>query len=387
MAPRPVPIIGTSRLIRAGLIAAATLTCSIPAFAQLEVVVTPQGNAAKERPLPNGAALNVIISIRNTGKAALGRIVITARFDGFVPATTEVWRIEGGAAISALERLAAGERTERTLRLHTANAPLATTKRSIAAEARAKDGSLVTGEAQIPVADCVGAYRAKLETLRSSLSQGVREAAEEMRRPDAGLPAGRAFPYTGARSGEVAAAERLAATTAARRGADAQMATEWFRFMIQRWASELNAYTSQPVNPGLCANNYYQIAGYRQGLLPITRHLDAIKNAAAASLKAAREAAKAESSDDAAVLVRLLVKEADLQPNGQANDALSAIAAARTAFGPRLPAPDAVRKFSLVETAAWLEAADRRAQSLTREIERLLANIAVAHKESCVCAF
>ena len=386
MARRPVPFIGTSRLIRAGLIAAATLTCSIPAFAQLEVVVTPQGNAAKERPLPNGAALNVIISIRNTGKDALGRIDVIARFEGFEPATTEVWRIEGTTAAFPVERLPAGERTDRILRLRALNAPLAVTKRSVSVEVRAKDSVLATGEAQIPVADCVGAYRAKLETLRSSLSQGVREAAEEMRRPDAGLPAGRAFPYTGARSGEVAAAERFAATIAARRGADARMATEWFRFMIQRWASELNAYTSQPVNPGLCANNYYQIAGYRQGLLPITRHLDAIKNAAAASLKAAREGAKAESGDTAA-LVRLLVKETDLQPNGQTNDALSAIVAARTAFGPRLPAPDAMRKFSLVETAAWLEAADRRAQSLTREIERLLANIAMAHKESCVCAF
>lgn len=377
----------TVRIVLCSLIAAAIFSSAAPARAQLEVNVTPQGSAAKERPLPNGAAVNLTIAIRNAGAKALGRIEITARFDGFAPAITEVWRVGDGALVSAIERLAAGARTERTLRLTVDRAPLEAAKRTVRVEARAKDGPSAIGEAQISVADCVANYRGKLEALRAVLSQGVREAAEEMREPDASLPGGRLFAPGRARGGELAAAERLAALAAARRGADQQMATEWFRYMILRWASELNAYTGQAANPGLCANNYYQIAGYRQGLLPITKHIDAIHAAAASSLKAARAAARAESGEDAAALVRLLVKDAKLKPNDEANGALPALASARAAFGGRLPAPAIARKFSLAETAAWLEDADRRGQNLSRAIEEVLSKIATAHKESCVCAF
>jgi len=369
------------------LIAAAILVSSPPALADIEVAVIPQGNAAKERPLPNGSAASVLISVRNTGKDALARADVIAQFDGFVPATTEVWRVKGTTATFSIERLPAGGQTERILRMSVANAPLVATKRNVSVEIRAKDGALATGEAQILIADCAGAFRSRLESLRATISQGVRDAAEEMRRPDTNLPLSRAFPYTGARSREIAAAERLAGTVAARRGADTQMATEWFRFMIVRWASELNAYTSQPANPGLCANNYYQIAGYRQGLLPITRHLDTIKSAAASSIKAARDAANADGSEDTATLARRLIKEAELEANADTGDTFSILASARATFGARPPATDIARKFSLVETAAWLEAADRRGGKLTEEIEKLLATIATAHKESCICSF
>ena len=366
---------------------AAVFSSSAPARAQLEVTVTPQGSAARERPLPNGAAVNLTIAVRNAGAKALGRIEITARFDGLSPATTEVWRARDGALVSSLERLAAGARNERTLRLQVTGAPLEAAKRSARVEARARGVPAATGEAQISVADCVANYRGKLEALRAELSRGVREAAAEMREPDASLPEDRLFPPARAHGGELATAERLAALAAVRRGADQQMATEWFRYMILRWASELNAYTGQTANPGLCANNYYQIAGYRQGLLTITKHIDAIHTAAAASLKAARAAAKAESGEDAATLVRLLAEEAKLKPNDEANGALAALASARAAFGARLPAPAVTRKFSLAETAAWLEDADRRGQKLSRAIEEVLSKIATAHKESCVCAF
>ena len=111
-------------------------------------------------------------------------------------------------------------------------------------------------------------------------------------------PAPAFFPATGARSGDIANAERLAATLALRQGGDPQMATEWFQFIIQRWTSELTLYSNQSAAPGLCANNYYQIAGYRQGLMPITNRIESIRVAADRALVVAREAAKSEGADE-----------------------------------------------------------------------------------------
>jgi hypothetical protein len=65
-----------------------------------------------------------------------------------------------------------------------------------------------------------------------------------------------------------------------------------------------------------------------------------------------------------------------------------ALAAARASLnnGKKLD-PEAARKFSLAETAAWLNEADRRGQGLAQAIEGALAKIGAAQKETCVCAF
>jgi hypothetical protein len=242
------------------------------------------------------------------------------------------------------------------------------------------------GEAEFSVADCVGAYREKLGALRADLLQPVREAADALRKPDAALPAGRLYPATGARKGELLDAERYAATFAAYRGADPQMATEWFRFLIQRFASEINAYTNQAPNPGMCASNYYQIAGYRQGLTPITNRIAAVHSAAQSAIGAARDAIKADEGDDLAALVRRL---------SGSSGANSEDANAPTPFGglAALRAPGRERSkeellaLSLTETAAWLSEADRRSQALRQAIDQVLTTIADTHRESCVCAF
>jgi len=240
---------------------------------------------------------------------------------------------------------------------------------------------------ELSIADCAGAYRGKLEALRATLSQPARDAADETRRSDPALPASRQFPPTGARSGDLARAERFAANFAARRGADPQMSTEWFRFLLQRWASELNAYAGQSANPGICANNYYQIAGYRQGLLPVSKHIEATRAAAAAALEAARKEA-ATDADSVEAIVRFLAKSTGLEINPENAGALMVLAEARTLMrADRKVEADMIRKFSLAETAAWLAEADRRGQNLVQSIDQVLSTIANTHKESCVCAF
>ena len=362
-----------------------------PAAAQsLEVLVTPLGSAAKSLPLPVGAAPNVSVTVRNRGSRPVGPIAITAKADGLAPMAAQGWRVESGHLAGEIARLGAGERVERPLRLKVERAPLQATKQKLTVEARVADGSKIYADAELTVADCVGAYREKLAVLRSDLLQNVRDTAEKLRGLDHSQPGARLFPITGARSGDIANAERLAAAIAVRHGGDPQIATEWFQFIIQRWTSELTLYSTQSAAPGLCANNYYQIAGYRQGLMPITNRIESIRVAADRALVTAREAAKSEGADETlAALAQRAIKIA--MPNGAGDDAarqpFEALAAARDLFRSNGADPNAARALSLIETAAWLAEADQRGQALKRSIEQVLSAIGAAHKESCVCAF
>jgi hypothetical protein len=388
-----VPSNWIDRIGVACLFALPVLFSVAPALGQaLEVTVTPLGSAAKDRPLPVGAMPKLTIAIRNGETRSLAPIGLAVRLDGLSAVNSPGWRADGGALFMDIARLGAGERAERTLQLRVERAPLAAAKSRVRVEARAPDGTISTREAELNVADCVGAYRAKLATLRAGLAQAVRDAADQVRRPDPTLPAGRIFPATGARSGEVANAERFAGAFAAQRGGDAQMATEWFRFLIQRWTSELNAYAGQSANPGMCANNYYQLAGYRQGLMPITKRIETIHAAAEGALAAAREAMKSDPDEAIPELVQRAIKDAGLTPNGGEPEMteplppLAALAAARARAEKKFEAADA-RKLSLAETAAWLAETDRRGRTLIQAIDGVLASIAGAHKESCVCSF
>jgi hypothetical protein len=276
------------------------------------------------------------------------------------------------------------------LRLKVERAPLEPTRQKLTVEARLPDGTRISTDVELSVADCVGAYREKLAVLRTGLLQNVRDAAEKTRVGDPSLPIARLFPATGARTGDMANAERLAAALAARRGGDAQMATEWFQFIIQRWMSELTLYSMQSAAPGLCANNYYQIAGYRQGLTPITNRIDAIRAAAERSFVLAREAAKGESADETVTTLTQRVMKVAL-PDGNVEDLsrqpFEALAAARDSLRGDGADLNAGKTLSLIETATWLAEADRRGQALKRAIDDVLAAIGTAHKESCVCAF
>ena len=383
----------SSALGRTVLASFLALAASAGTAAQtLEILATPLGSAAKGLPLPLGATANIAISVSNKGPRAVGPLVLTAKPEGVAALATQGWRAEGGGLTGEIARIAAGERAERTLRLKVERAPLLPAKQRLHIEARSADGTITSADVELSVADCVGAYREKLAVLRSGLLQNVRDAATNLHRPDLSLPAGRLFPVTGARSGDLASAERFTATFALRRGGDPQMATEWFQFLIQRWTSELNAYSNQSAAPGLCANNYYQIAGYRQGLMPITNRIDSVHAAASRALALARETAKAENPDeDLATLARRATKNVGSVANGPEADVrapLAALAGAREAVvrGEKLD-PDAARTLSLVETAAWLAETDRRGRKLVQTIDEVLAAIGIAHKESCVCAF
>jgi hypothetical protein len=348
--------------------------------------VTPLGAAAKERPLPVGALPSLRIGVRNTGTGVLAKIVLTARFEGMQAENSPGWRPQGGALILEIPRLGAGEQTERMLRLRV-GAPTSGKTTQVSIEARTEDGAVAAGEASLRVADCVGVYRSKLSALRSGALQAVRDAAEAMRKPDPALPNARLFPATGVKTGNVAVAERFAAAFARYGGADPEMSSEDSRFTIQRWTSELSAYAGQEANPGLCAGNYYMVAGQREGILPISRRLQAMHTAAANALEAARQATKAEAPEDLGKLAGRAAKAAGLE-TGENASALATLAAARAARAKdrKLP-PEQADALSLVETAAWLAETDQRGQALAITIERIFSSIAAAHKESCVCAF
>jgi hypothetical protein len=264
-------------------------------------------------------------------------------------------------------------------------APLEAAKLKVSVEAKGPDGSLVEATTELTVADCAGAYRGKLAAMRESLSQPMRDAADELRKSDPTLPSGRQFPPSGVRGADLMRAERLAASFAARGGADPQFSTEWFRYLIARWASELNAYAGQAENPGICANNYYQIAGYRQGLLPITKQIDATHAAAEVALAAARKETAIETGS-VEEIVNALLKAAEINKADDRIGPLALLADARARSRGKFDA-ETTKKFSLAETAAWLDETDKRGQKLAQSIEQILKKITHAHTESCNCAF
>jgi hypothetical protein len=253
-------------------------------------------------------------------------------------------------------------------------------------EARAAQHSR-SAETIIPVADCPGAYGERLGILRSQLLERVKDASEALRRPDPRLPGGRLFPPTGARSGDLRNAEGLAAAIAAHRGGDRVMASEGMRFLIARWTSELNAFAGQTARPSLCADNRYQIAGYRSGLAPVTNRLTLLSDAASHALAAAREVTHAADADLMEV-VRRAVAAAGTEPGEETADAFGLLASARAALARgTAPGAEAALALSLAETSAWLAEAATRARALADSIDAVFAAMVAAHAESCVCAF
>ena len=276
--------------LRFPALAAFSAVLGAPLAAQpLEVSLKPIGSAASERPLPAGARPQFDVLVRHRGERAVGPVTLTVRADDLAAEQIEGWQSDGRGLKAAIRSIPPGPGIARSFRLHVESAPLEAVPARVAVQATAPGKTAASVSAEIRIADCAGAYRARLMSMRDNLAAPVRDAAAAMRARDPSLPARRLFPAAGKRGSELARAEILAARFAAARGADAQMGTEWFRYMIARWATELTAYAGQPANPGLCADNYYQVAGYRQGLLPITRHIGTTREAAAMMLSLLRE--------------------------------------------------------------------------------------------------
>ena len=367
---------------------ATPLSAQSGSASRLSVIVTPQGSAAKDRPLPVGALVTLNATVRNETKDAVGPVSLSVQFEGMKGDNQANWKVEAGKITGEIAKIEPGASVGRLLRLRVEKAPFLASKKTITVEAAAGEKIRGTGTANILVADCAGAFREKLSVLRSGVLQTVRDTAEAMRRPDPSLPGSRIFPGTNARRGEIMNAERLAAPLTVRGAADAQMATEWMRFLVIRWVSELTNYSNQPVNPGLCANNYYQIAGYREGLLPITKRLDAFKESTAHALTAARFSGKDAVASDVRELVLRLAKSVEIEGIDENASVFSLLTVIRAAIlrGRKLD-NEQMETLSLAETAAWLGETNKRGQALTGAIEKVLGTIAEVHKESCVCAF
>jgi hypothetical protein len=355
---------------------------------KLTVTLAPQGSAAKDRPLPAGGAASLKITIRNETRNAAGPVTLRAVFPNPKVEGQPELALEGDALAGEIAKIEPGDSVERVLRVRIARAPFPAGKSEITVEARSGEQVSGAAKASLLIADCVGTFREKLAVLRAGVLNEVRDAAEAMRRPDSSLPAGRIFPMTNARKGEVMTAERLSLPLAGRQAADAQMSIEWMRFLISRWLSEVTNYSNQPANPGMCANNYYQIAGYREGLQPITKRLDGFRDSAQHTLAAARMAAGEASAANPHAIVLKIADTAGIEgtdPNARVFALLANIRGA-LARGTKLE-PQQMEALSLAETTAWLDETNKRGQALKDAIEKVLGTIAGAHKEACVCAF
>ncbi len=355
----------------------------------LSVTATPQGAAAKERPLPVGAPVTLKVTLKNETREAIGPVKLSAQFDGMKLENQPDWSADAsGKALSEIAKIEAGASSEKLLRLRIEKAPFPASKSAISIEAAAGEKLRAAATVNINAADCVGAFREKLSVLRSGVLQNVRDAADAMRRPDNALPGSRIFPATNARRSDLLNAERLAAALSARGAADAQMSTEWMRFLITRWVSEMTNYSQQTSNPGMCANNYYQIAGQREGLSPVTKRLDAFREGAANALTAARFSGKDAVAADARELVLRLAKSAEIEGVDDSASIFTMLSAIRTSLarGNKLE-KEQLETLSLAETAAWLGETDKRGQALTDAIEKVFGTIAELHKQNCICAF
>jgi hypothetical protein len=365
------------------------LALVFPAHAddKLTITLAPRGLAAGDKPLPSGGTVSVRVIVQNTGTSALARIQLRATVDGLKAENPTGWRIDGSGFSAVIARLAAGDRIERNFSARVDPPPPAPGTARIAVEARSEGGT-ANAEARIPVADCAGAYRSRLAPIRAEQIAAVRKLAEDIRKAEPGLPRGRIFPATGARTGPLANAERLAAQFAATAGADTELAKEGMRWLVLRWTAELGNYVTQDKSPGLCTGVSELLSIYRNSIAPLTRRLEAISAGAITALAAAREATKAED-DDLARMARRIAGKAGLE-GIEDNASVFAILAKTRNFlagkDKKLEADDA-RALSLTETATWLAAAGKRADGLGMAFSGTLAAIAAAHKDTCVCAY
>jgi hypothetical protein len=350
----------------------------------LAVTIAPRGRAAGDKPLPVGAGLSVRVGVQNTGSRPLARIHLKATIEGLKADHPAVWRADGSGFSTEIPRLAAGDKIERDFSARVEPAGERGSAR-IAVEAQS-DGARGSAEARVAIADCAGAYRARLAAIRAEHIAAVKKLAEEIRKAEPGLPRGRIFPATGARSGPLANAERLAAQFATSAGADTELQKEGMRWLVLRWTAELGNYMGQDKNPGLCTGVTELLPTYRKSLAPIARRLEAITAAAEAALALAREETK---TDDLSRMARQIAEKAGLEGIEDGASTFAILQKLHAFLGGKdkdLEAEPA-RAVSVIETAAWLAAAAKRADALTRAFDGTLDAIAAAHKDTCVCAY
>jgi hypothetical protein len=354
----------------------------------LTITLAPRGLAAGDKPLPPGAVAAVRVTVQNSGAGPLTRIHLKAAIEGLKAENPAGWRVEAGGFSVDIARLGTGDKVERTFSARVDPPPPSPATARIAIEARSDDGGSASAEVRIPIADCADTYRSRIAPIRAGEIATVRKLAEEIRKPEPGLPRGRFFPATGARSGAVANAERLAGQFAATAGADTELAKEGMRWLVLRTTAELGNYVGQEKNPGLCTGVPELLPIYKNSIAPLTRRLDAISASAKVALAAAREEAKA-ADDDLARMARQIADKAGVEGLEEGASVFAVLAKTRDFLADKekkLEADDA-RALSLTETAAWLAAAGKRADGLAAAFNGTLAAIADAHKATCVCAY
>ena len=361
----------------------------LPAVPGLALTVAPLGAAAGGKPLPPGATAALNLVVRNGSPAPLARVTLTARVDGFKPEPASAWRAEDNAVIADLGRIGPNAAVTRRLVLlveRAALSPGATNR--IAIEARAEGGPAASTELTLRTADCAGAYHARISGLRTGALQTAKNEADAIRKSDPAWPRSRSFPVTGARIGPVASAERLASYFLAQGGADTELGRDPLRFNIVRWASDLTAYSTQPMNPALCSGAAQFVVRYRDTIAPTSRRIEATRAAALNALETARTASGAAPGEDLARIVRRAIENAGLKVPDETVPPLAGLSSARASLDPdKKPDASQMETLSLAETAAVLAEAAKRAEKVSGAINATLAAIATAAKETCVCAY
>lgn len=367
------------------------LFMTIPIFAQsaspkLSVMLTPLGAAAKEKMLPVTAVAGIDIVVKNEGADSAFKITLTAKLDGLELVGPAGWKADGDAIKLEIPEIKAAGQITRRLNLRVAAAPLPPGRTAeIAVEIRS-GGTNAQAQTKIAIADCATAFHAQLTRVRVGPLEDVRRLADEIRKPDAALPRGRLF-RAAARKGDLASLERLATLAAARGTADPEFSREGMRYTVVRWTNELRGYTGQDPNPGLCAGNYYLVAGYRQNILPITQRTEAARKASARALALLRRATNSKDDETLPQIAARVAEAAGVKIDNPPAATIALLARVKEQLKDKTLSSEQSDQLALVETVAWLDAAGGRAGKLADAINRTIDGMTDAQKQTCVCAF
>lgn len=353
--------------------------------AKLSVTATPLGAAAKEKMLPVSAVAAINLVIKNEGTEPVSKVVVIAKLDGVKLEPSGEWKADGDEIKLEIPEIKAAQELTRRLHVRVDAAPLPPGRKAeITFEVRGGD-AIARAQTAISIADCATAFHAQLTRVRIDVVENVRKLAEEVRKPDASLPRTRIFRVA-ARKGDLATLERLAAGVMARGAGIPELGREGMRYTVARWTNELRAYTGQEPNPGLCAGNYYLVAGYRQNIIPITQLTDAPKKAAARALALVRKTLDAKDDEDLSKIALRVAETANVKIENAPATTLALLERIRDELKEK-SADEQIEKLSLIETAAWLQAGAAHAAKLSNAIERTIDGMTQAQKQTCVCAY
>jgi hypothetical protein len=353
---------------------------------KLVLTVTPLGAAAADKAIPVSATVSVNITLKNESSEPLSKVLLTAKLNGAKLVPESEWKADGDNAVLEIPAINPNEDVTRRLNLRVEMAPLPPGRQTdVTIEAKAGEAT-VSASTKFPTADCASAFQADLTRLRITTISEIWPTADEMRKPDTSLPRTRYFQVR-MRRGDLANLDRLAAGYQARLLAHYDFFSEGVRYTARRWSDELKAFAGQDPNPGICAVNDEMIQGVRKTINYVTARLDPQIKAYSRGMELLRKQFNAEDGDDLKKITLRAAEAAGAKFESTPATTFEVLARARDLLKDVKLTEEQIDNFSLLESAAWVEAQAMRSKKLNDLIEGSINGIGDAQKKNCVCAF